>query len=1162
MISIQLLPQKIFRHARTALGALLCALTAMLAPTRAAADEYRMTSLSINEGLSQNFAGTLLRDTRGYLWIGTKFGLNRYDYSRITSYYASESGGSLPSDYIRHLFETPYGDVWALCESGTAVYDPVTNSFTEIRYESDKPLNLRSALNEGRSVLLGGRGQLFRYDCATQKLSRINTTGGSDRYYTKIAPIDSDNLMLATRWDGVWNYKRSTGEITRYPGIEGMEISAAHIDRLGRIWIAVYNQGLTCYDQSGKKLATIDKSNSNLGCDMVLAIIAGVAPDELWLATDGAGVRSLRTETREIEWITPQGGLSVTSLYKDSYGNLYSGTVDEGVQLFNKIAMHTQRHFPGDRDRRLSPTCFLDDPDFPERLYMATNGEGLWYIDRNTHQFHLAEPTKGMKVTRIELYDKNSYIMSVFGDDVYLVDKKTFSLSPAPKGFRDAAAAGNKRGTGTDVRRLTDTKFAAINTELFIVDTEKGTTKYIDLPGRPSKRPFMRPFYRDSNVLMMFATDCVVRYDFNTGEDKVIATFPDNMKVITAQFDGAHTLYVGCNGGVRRIDLRKGTSEPLPGYSTDKRHLNVTSILLDGNQLWVGCSNSLFVTDLLKNCTTEFNALDGVEPNEFLERAIYAGPASIVMGGSKGLLNVDRQAFRELMNYESTISFALSDVEVDGRSLMAHASSDGVVDIPRRYGTLELRFIDSERNPLRHKRYRFFINDGSKTSMIETESHELVLPMLANGKDYDISVASTLIDGAWSPQAHIASLRVAGPAWRSWWALLLYAFAASGIAAMYLYHRRNVNREQFQLARQAQIEKERDFMQSINNELRTPLTLIYAPLKLMLTRIEESAPDAPELKELNDIYRNTKRMRDVMDITFQQWRAQSEAFVSNIAPQASVADSTDAGEPTPHRDGSQTDMSSMTVMIADSDQEMCAFLRQQLTPLFSKVAVYTSGSEAAEALKSGRVVPDLIITSDLALASGVKSSEKTGHIPVIFLSSVLGQQDKQEVYRRSIDSYISKPFDMAVLLSRCGNLLHSRQVMRDRYKSQQPAIIDGERVRDNASEEFMMKVNQIIERELPNADFSVETLAQEMLMSRSSLYARFREVSGGQSVGQYVADYRMTRAKELLSGTRLPLSEIAIMLGYSSQRYFSSAFKQRTGMTPSAYRSANSGAGA
>ncbi|MDE6126987.1 MAG: helix-turn-helix transcriptional regulator, partial [Muribaculaceae bacterium] len=127
-------------------------------------------------------------------------------------------------------------------------------------------------------------------------------------------------------------------------------------------------------------------------------------------------------------------------------------------------------------------------------------------------------------------------------------------------------------------------------------------------------------------------------------------------------------------------------------------------------------------------------------------------------------------------------------------------------------------------------------------------------------------------------------------------------------------------------------------------------------------------------------------------------------------------------------------------------------------------------------------------------------------------------------------------------------------VMRDRYKGRQPAIIGEELVRDNASEEFMLKDNQVIERELANADFSVELLAQEMLMSRSSLYARFREVSGGQSVGQYIADYRMRRAKELLTGTRLPLSEIAIMLGYSSQRYFSSAFKQRAGVTPSAFR--------
>lgn len=1139
-------------------AAALVAAATMPGARPARAEDYRVQRLSINEGLSQNYAGAILRDSRGYLWIGTRFGLNRYDFSRITSYFATADGGALPSDDVRQVFETPSGEIWALCESGTAVFDQKSNSFKEIRYEHDKPLPLRSALIEGKTVLLGGDGQLLRYDCTTKKLSRISTTGGSDRYYTGIHRLDDDNLMLVTRWDGVWRYKRSTGEITRYRGIEGTEVSAAHVDRLGRIWIALYNLGMTCYDQSGRELAHFDSGNSNLQCDIVLDITTGNAPDELWLATDGAGVRSLRTETREISLISSKGGMSVARVYKDDYGNLYAGTVDEGAHLFHKVAMRTRYHLPGPGERRLSPLSLLDTDDGSDRFFITTDGEGIWYVDKKTKEFHKVEAVKGTKVTRIENYDSKNFIISVYGGGVHLLDRATLTLSPAPAAFNGPALAARKSGHGTDIRRLAKGKFAAVNSELYIIDTAKGTARKITIDGRPNPKAYLRPFYLDSNVLMAFAVDCVVQYDFNSGEARLIATFPEDRKVTCAQFDGSSTLYLGYNGGVHALNTRTGVETPLPGYSTDKRHLNVTSVLLDGDKLWTGCSNSLFYTDLTNRRTTEFNAFDGVEPNEFLNRAVYAGPNNILMGGSKGLLSVSRQQFRALMNYESPISFTLSDLEVDGRSLIANVKADGSVDIPSRYGTLEIRFIDSERNPLRHKRYRFYIKDGSKTSTIETESHELVLPMLANGRDYEISVASTLIDGAWSEPTRITSLRVAGPAWRSWWAIMLYAFVLSGSAAMYLYHRRNIQREQFQLARQAQIEKERDFMQSINNELRTPLTLIYAPLKLMLARMSEENPDAPELKELNDIYRNTKRMRDVMDITFQQWRAQSYPPATD-QPESGTPEG--ISEPKLQKGDAQTDMSALTVMIAEPDQEMCSFLRQRLEPLFHKVAVFTAGADAAEALKGGRVVPDLVITADLNLASEMKDSDRTRHIPVIFLSSMLGQQDKQEVYRRGIDSYISKPFDMAVLQSRCGNLLRSRQVMRDRYKGQAPAMIAEERVRDNASEEFLLKVNQVIEKELSNADFSVELLAHEMLISRSSLYARFREVSGGQSVGQYIADYRMRRAKELLAGTRLPLSEIASILGYSSQRYFSSAFKQRSGVTPSAFRSSGGGKG-
>ncbi|MDE6126432.1 MAG: response regulator, partial [Muribaculaceae bacterium] len=1048
----------IVKRYRKAMAAAVLAAAAAMPGTCPAKAEYIMQSLSINEGLSQNYAGSMLRDSRGYLWIGTRFGLNRYDFSRITQYYATDDKGSLPSDYIRNIFETPAGDVWVMCDDGTAVYHHKGDNFKEVRYERDKPLPLRSALVEGQSVLLGGAGNLYRYDCETGKLSRINTTGGSAIYYTGIHRLDDGNLLLTTRWDGAWLYKRTTGEITRYPGIEGKEVSAAHIDRLGRIWIAVQNSGLTCYDRSGKMLASFNTDNSDIGCDIVLDIQPGEATDELWLATDGAGVRSLRTETREIKRIAPDSGLSVAKIYKDGYGNLYAGTVDEGAQLFSKIAMRTRRDLPGDASGRFSPMSFLDTGGPSGRFYISTNGEGIWYIDKRTGTYHPVESTQGRKVTRIENYDDQNFIISTYGGSVNLLDRYTLALKPAPEPFLATAEAARKRGHGTDIWRLSNGLFAAINTDLNIIDTQKGICRTIGIPDRPNATHYMRPFYRDSNILMLFASDCVIRYDFHSGESKVIKSFPESTKVSCAQFDGSQHCYIGCNGGVTRLNIRTGESEQLPGYSTDKRHLNVTSMLLDGDQLWVGCSNSLFYTDLEKHRTTEFNAFDGVEPNEFLNRAVFAGPNYVAMGGSKGLLTINRQKFGEMMSYRSDVSFALSDLEVDGRSLIGDDTADGVVEIPNRYGSLELRFIDSERNPLRHKRYRFFINDGSKTSTIETESHELMLPMLASSRNYEISVASTLIDGAWTEPTRIATLKVAGPAWRSWWAILLYAFVLSGCAAVYVYHRRNIHREQLQLARQVQIKKERDFMQSMNNELRTPLTLIYAPLKLMLARMAEEDPDSPRLKELNDIYRNTKRMRDVMDITFMQWRAQTETGVPSAARPEQATDDT---EPQLRKDDAQTDMSALTVMIAEEDHDMCTFLRQQLEPLFHKVAVFSSGSDAAAALKSGRIVPDLIITCDLPLASAVKSSERNGHIPVIFLSSVLGQQDKQEVYRLGIDSYISKPFDMAVLISRCGNLLRSRQVMRDRYKGRQPAIIGEELVRDNASEEFMLKVNQV-----------------------------------------------------------------------------------------------------
>ena len=95
----------------------------------------------------------------------------------------------------------------------------------------------------------------------------------------------------------------------------------------------------------------------------------------------------------------------------------------------------------------------------------------------------------------------------------------------------------------------------------------------------------------------------------------------------------------------------------------------------------------------------------------------------------------------------------------------------------------------------------------------------------------------------------------------------------------------------------------------------------------------------------------------------------------------------------------------------------------------------------------------------------------------------------------------------------------------------------------NADESFLMKIDQIIAAEISSPDFGVDRIVELMLMSRSALYVRFKELTG-KSIGNHINDYRLMRAKDMLRHKAMSISEIAEALGFRSQRYFSTFFKR------------------
>lgn len=150
--------------------------------------------------------------------------------------------------------------------------------------------------------------------------------------------------------------------------------------------------------------------------------------------------------------------------------------------------------------------------------------------------------------------------------------------------------------------------------------------------------------------------------------------------------------------------------------------------------------------------------------------------------------------------------------------------------------------------------------------------------------------------------------------------------------------------------------------------------------------------------------------------------------------------------------------------------------------------------------------------------------------------------------------YLAKPFDVDSLLVIFRNILKHRDLLRTRYQESGRLFSPKEDAVSNADEQFMQKLNGLICENLGNPNLSVTFIASAMAMSRTTLYSKFSHLSD-ISIGDYIVKYRMVEAARLLTTRKdISIQEIADRTGFSSARYFSTAFKQVYGVTPTEYR--------
>ncbi|MDQ6610535.1 MAG: ATP-binding protein [Bacteroidota bacterium] len=215
-------------------------------------------------------------------------------------------------------------------------------------------------------------------------------------------------------------------------------------------------------------------------------------------------------------------------------------------------------------------------------------------------------------------------------------------------------------------------------------------------------------------------------------------------------------------------------------------------------------------------------------------------------------------------------------------------------------------------------------------------------------------------------------------------------------------------------------------------------------------------------------------------------------------------------------------------------------------------------------------IPDMIITDVMMpfvdgfeLCRRLRNDERTSHIPIIMLTAKADINSRVEGLQQGADAYLQKPFHKEELLVRIKKLLERRENLQQYYLKKlglnlhtAPDAFAANTGQNNVEDAFVKKVREVIEKNLSDANFTVEQLCKLVFISHSQLHRKLEAVTGF-SPNKFIRMIRIKKAKELLKDTSKSIASIANDCGYNDPGYFTRVFKQEYGVTPQEWRLSN-----
>ena len=848
----------------------------------------------------------IAQDHKGFLWFGTRYGLDRYDGVRFKAYQNDPADtNSLSDNYITALLVDSRGSLWVGAAGHLDRYDPVRDVFYHILCDSNfvpqsRDVQVNCLLEDRKgNVWVGTPHGLDLIPAGHQKISRIYVFPGSPA-----GDLDNNIHTLCEDRKGALWVGTGAGLVRMSPAEDGAfntevfhqsltdnYVTSVAEDGDGRLWIGTQHGGVDLYDPGTGGFRSYTRSDGLMSNNVRKIIVD--REGKLWIGTqEGLSIFDPSTRVFSSCQHDPDDKKSLSqnsiySIFQDNNGSVWVGTYFGGVNVTYAAAtpfvVYQSNRSVSSIDNNVVSGIAGDGQ---HNLWLGTEGGGLNYLNRATGRFRFYKNIPGdpsslsSNLVKVIYRDRAGRVwVGTHGGGLNL-------LNPDGRGFRHFLYTANDATTlNSEINALlldsggvlwvgtqNGVKFfrAAAGGGAATTRGADADFRQVDGPNLPiPTRTYVKALLEDGRgVIWIGLSDGLYVFDPRTGGCRLIR----HGTVNCIREDSRGDVWVGMYfGGVSVYDQEmtlRTTYTQKDGLPND----NVIGILEDDQgDRWISTDNGLSRLDPSRDVFKNYTRTDGLAANEFNYNSYYkSDDGELFFGGYNGVT-----AFypSRIETNHSTDPLVFTALRVLNGKDMNIVYSDGLT-LPARQNVFAidfalLNYIKSDKN-----KYAYMLV-GFEKDWHNTDVPTVSYMNLPAGA-YRLLVKGANNDGVWGTPVGLP-IEVLPPWWKTWWAYLLYVLVTGAVlffVIRYFWIRTLLKRDK--ALHQAKL----NFFTNISHEIRTRLTLIAGPIE----KIRLGQEDGPLSRQLAHVKSNADRLHQLVEELMDFRKAETNHLRLHVSP--------------------------------------------------------------------------------------------------------------------------------------------------------------------------------------------------------------------------------------------------------------------------------------